>query len=190
MSTEHEQEPRASRLGPICPNCRQALRGNIAYEQLAASHVSGTSPARLTLVTYCANCGWTLEARASRRPFSPANDGQDAVVADPEDPSSLEGTFQLRCKELVEQITALNFYPTGWIRLINRRGALGAAQHLLETQRILPVSHWLVGQHHEELSLEHELREARWQALFTDEQRAEALRRLEQLRTHEHPHAP
>jgi hypothetical protein len=100
-------------------------------------------------------------------------------VVDPDDASSLAGQFQLRCRELVKETITAGFTPGGWIGLINQMGAVEAAQHLLATGNILPVTPWLVEHGRPELTMEHELTQQRWVDLFTDEERAKAARRLE-----------
>jgi hypothetical protein len=52
---------------------------------------------------------------------------------------------------------------------------------------VLPVTHWLVDQHHPELTMEAAIGDARWSGLFSDEERAEAARRLSEARqVHQH----
>lgn len=101
-------------------------------------------------------------------------------VADPEDPESVAGQFQLRCRELVDETVTAGFMPGGWIGLINSMGAVEAARHLLSTGHVLPVTQWLVDQRRPELTMEHQISQSRREDLFTDEDRAEAARRLEQ----------
>jgi hypothetical protein len=100
-------------------------------------------------------------------------------VPDPEDPESLEGRFQLRCRELIEEIQRVGFMPGGWIQLIASRGAVGAARELLSTGRILPVTRWLLGQGRPDLTMEREITRQDWDGIFDDGERAEAERRLE-----------
>jgi hypothetical protein len=100
-------------------------------------------------------------------------------VVDPDDASSLAGQFQLRCRELVKETITAGFTPGGWIGLINQMGAVKAAQHLLSTQTILPVTPWLVKHGRPELTMEHEISQQRWADLFNDEERAAAARRLD-----------
>jgi hypothetical protein len=70
--------------------------------------------------------------------------------------------------------------PGGWIGLIMRHGAVGAAKELLSTGRILPVTRWLLEEHRPELTMEREITSEEWLDLFDDAERAEAERRLEQ----------
>jgi hypothetical protein len=100
-------------------------------------------------------------------------------VAPPEDARSLEGKFQLRCTDLVAATRELGFNSGGWISLINEFGAAGAARQLLERERILPVTRFLVRHGRPDLTMEHEMMDERWADLFTDEERVDAARRLE-----------
>jgi hypothetical protein len=100
-------------------------------------------------------------------------------VPDPQDPESLEGRFQLRCRELIGEIQDAGFMPGGWIGLIMNLGATGAARDLLSSGRILPVTRWLLAQGRRELTMEHEIISEEWEAIFSDGERAEAERRLQ-----------
>jgi hypothetical protein len=164
--------------GPICPNCRQPLRINLRQEQLAARSTSAHEAPSPVLVTYCGNCGWTLSVVPGPSWVSVGGDAESVEVADPEDESTLQGQFQLRCRDLVNEIRVLGFTPVGWIGLINRVGAAQCAAQLLADRRILPVTHWLVDQGHPELTLEHEIEQPRWADLFNDDDREEARWRL------------
>jgi hypothetical protein len=162
--------------GPICPNCRQALRETLRSEQVAAVAKSDAPRAPIT-VTYCGTCGWTLAVSAA--PFRPIfAERLRPEVADPEDASTLAGQFQLRCRELILETIEAGFTPGVWIGLINTMGAVEAAKDLLSRGQVLPVTPWLVEHGRPDLTMEHELTQARWAELFTDEDRAEATRRL------------
>ena len=129
-------------------------------------------------ITYCGSCGWTLAVTPAPpwRPVIGMRAGRE--VADPEDPSTPAGQFQVRCRELIVEIIAAGFTPGVWIELINAMGAVGAAKHLLSIGRVLPVTPWLVERGRPELTMEHEMTQDRWGELFTDDERAEATRRL------------
>jgi hypothetical protein len=99
-------------------------------------------------------------------------------VSDPTDESTLEGRFQLRCRELIVEIRALGFDPYVWAGLINDLGAVAAARRILANCGILPVTRWLVEQGHPELTLEREIEQVTWADLFTDDDRSHAARRL------------
>ena len=164
--------------GPTCPNCRQPLRVHLRQERLAPGGTSEHEAPSPVLITYCGNCGWTLSAVPGPTWISSSGDPESAEVADPEDATTLEGQFQLRCRDLVTEIRALGFSPVGWIGLINRVGAARCAAQLLADRRILPVTHWLVDQGHQELTLEHEIEQPRWADLFNDDDREGARWRL------------
>jgi hypothetical protein len=158
--------------GPLCANCRRPLRETLRVETVeAVSDGQGAAP--LVEVTYCGACGATLSAVQSPRRPEPLR------VPDPPDPDSLEGRFQLRCRELIGEIQRAGFTPGGWIGLISRHGAVGAARELLSTGRILPVTPWLVRQGRPELTMEREMTNPEWADIFDDTERAEAERRLE-----------
>jgi hypothetical protein len=167
-----------SPAGPICPNCREPLRTNLRQERLAPPGTSERETSEPALILYCGNCGWTLSAIPGASWFSVIGEGESVEVADPEDETTLEGQFQLRCRDLITQIRSLGFTPVGWIGLINRVGAAACAAQLLADRRILPVTHWLVDQGHPELTLEREIEQPRWGELFTDADREEARWRL------------
>ena len=157
---------------PLCPSCRQPLRETLRLAAVEAVSEDQASTAR-SEVTYCGACGMTLSAIPRPRPPEPLR------VPDPDDPESLEGRFQLRCRELIDEIQNVGFVPGGWIALIMDHGAAGAARELLTTHTILPVTRWLVRQNRPELTMEHEIISQEWEAIFSAEERAEAERRLQ-----------
>lgn len=163
--------------GPICPNCRQPLRETLRSEQVAAV-VTPDSPRTPVLVTYCGSCGWTLAVTPAPRLRPMMATRATPEVVDPADPSTLAGQFQVRCRDLIVEIIAAGFTPGVWIDLINTMGAVDAAKHLLSSGRVLPVTPWLVEHGRPDLTMEHELTQARWTELFTDDERAQATRRL------------
>jgi hypothetical protein len=103
-------------------------------------------------------------------------------VADPDDASTLAGQFQVRCRDLIVEIIAAGFTPGAWIDLINSMGAVEATKHLLSNGRVLPVTPWLIEHGRPELTMEHEITQTRWAELFTDDERADAARRLARAR--------
>jgi hypothetical protein len=157
--------------GPVCPGCRKPLRGNLRQESLTPRG-GGLAVA----VTYCGACGWTL-ACAPARMGGPGPMPRQAVAA-PAGEQTTEGRFQLRCHELIGEIRSLGFEPNVWVAMINDLGAAGAARKLLADQHELAVTPWLVTRGRPELTLEHEIGQPGWAALFTDAERAEAARRL------------
>lgn len=159
--------------GPLCTSCRRPLIETLRVETIEAVH-DGQGASRPVEVTFCGACGTTLSALPRPRPPEPPR------VPDPDDPESVEGRFQLRCRELIAQIQEAGFMPGGWIGLIARHGAVGAARELLSTGRILPVTRWLIDQGRAELTMEREISRKEWKTIFDDAERAEAERRLEQ----------
>lgn len=159
--------------GPICFNCRRPIRGNLRQARMVPQGAAD-QPVVLVAVTYCANCGFTLNV-------APAAD--DAVqpyeeVAAPADERTMDGQFQLRCRELIGDIRSLGFDPFVWVAWINRLGAATAAKKFLADHHGLAATPWLVGRGRPDLTMEHEIGQARWTGIFTQEERAEAARRL------------
>ena len=168
--TGDEVTSESSAREPLCPNCRESLRGNLRQEQVVPE--GGTAVA----VTYCGACGWTLACL----PGGPVRHGPLPFqeVAAPADECTPEGRFQLRCRELIGEIRSLGFEPNVWVAMINDLGAAGAARKLLADHHQLAVTPWLVRRGRPELTLEHEIGQPSWAGLFTDAERAEAARRL------------
>jgi hypothetical protein len=108
----------------------------------------------------------------------PAGARGTARVASPSDETTLEGQFQLRCRDLICEIRALGFDPFVWVGLINDLGAVGAAKTILTGYEVLPVTSWLVERGLPELTLEREIEQLRWADLFDETERLEAVRRL------------
>jgi hypothetical protein len=157
---------------PLCSSCREPLRETLRVAVVEAVDEGQAGASRVN-VTFCGACGTTLSAVPSPRPAEPMR------VPDPQDPESLEGRFQLRCRELIGEIQDAGFMPGGWIGLIMNLGATGAARDLLSSGRILPVTRWLLAQGRRELTMEHEIISEEWEAIFSDAERAEAERRLQ-----------
>ena len=173
--------------GPVCPHCREPLRSNLRQEQVTPQQTTDPGPKLAMTLTYCGRCGWTLHL-APARADGPAGHGLAAYeeVAAPADVQTLEGQFQLRCRDLIGEIRSLGFNPNVWVAMINSLGAAGAAKKLLADHHMLVVTPWLVQRGRPELTLEHEIGQPRWSGLFTDEERAEAARR--QARAGKTPH--
>jgi hypothetical protein len=108
------------------------------------------------------------------------------AVDPPADETTLEGQFQLRSRDLIEEIRALGFDPFVWVGLVNDLGAVRAAKTILSEYGVLPVTQWLVGQNHPELTLEREIEQIRWTDLFDDADRSEAALRIASVTRH-HP---
>jgi len=164
----------AGASGPLCPGCGAALREHLRSEEFRPAGASAETGK--VLVVYCGKCGWTLAAAA--RPVPPLASMVAPEVADPDDASTPEGAFQLRCRELTIESIGAGFTPGGWIAMINERGAAATARGLLREGQILPVTRWLVRHGRPELTMEHEVCDPRWGELFSAEERAEAARRL------------
>jgi hypothetical protein len=163
--------------GPICMNCHRPLRGNLRSERLEVRGVSEGQRSRVGF-TYCAACGWPLHVDAGS-PFMAGSGPVEAKVVSPADEATLEGQFQLRCRELVTETRALGFDPWLWVGLINDVGAVEAAKRILADYEPLPVTRWLVDHEHPDLTLEAEIGHLRWADLFDDSERSEAQRRLD-----------
>jgi hypothetical protein len=165
--------------GPVCPHCREPLRGNLRQEQVTPQATTDAGPKLAMTLTYCGRCGWTLHL-APARAAGPAGHGPAAYeqVAAAADEQTPEGQFQLRCRDLIGEIRSLGFNPNVWVAMINSLGAAGAARKLLADHHMLVVTPWLVRRGQPELTLEHEIGQPRWSGLFTDDERAEAARRL------------
>jgi hypothetical protein len=99
-------------------------------------------------------------------------------VADPVDPTTLDGHFQERCRELVDQIRSMGFDPWLWVDMINDLGATAAAKRLLAMNTPLVATRWLIDAGRPELTLEHEMMDLRWADLFDDQERSQADHRL------------
>jgi hypothetical protein len=176
--TESETSDGSSR-GPVCPHCQQPLSGNLRQEQVTPQDPGGSGPALRMTLTYCGWCGWTLH-------LAPADAGvlvgrrllAREEVAAPADDQTPEGQFQLRCRELIGEIRSLGFDPNVWVAMINNLGAVAAAKKLLADHQLLVVTPWLVARDRPDLTMEHAIGQPVWAGLFTDDERAEAARRL------------
>jgi hypothetical protein len=115
--------------GPICMNCHRPLRGNLRSERLDAQEATEGPQSRVGFI-YCGACGWPIHVHL-RSPFMAAGAPGGTKVATPSDETSLEGQFQLRCRDLISEIRALGFDPFVWVGLINDLGAAGAAKRAL-----------------------------------------------------------
>jgi hypothetical protein len=169
----------SSSRGPVCPHCREPLRSNLRQEQVTPQETAEPGPKLAMTLTYCGWCGWTLHLAPARIDGAAGHGlmAQEEVAA-PADEQTLEGQFQLRCRELIGEIRSLGFNPNVWVAMINSLGAVGAAKKLLADHHMLVATPWLVRRGRPELTLEHAIGQPRWAALFTDDERAEAARRL------------
>lgn len=171
-----ETTPTGTVHGPICPNCGKPFRDWLRQETITAKPSTETGRPRSMTLVFCGSCGFTLEiAPETVQTFRSLG---VAEVAAPHDDGSLEGQFQIRCRDLVAETRALGFNPSVWVPMINALGALGAAKKLLADQHVLVATPWLVARGRSELTLEREIEQMRWADLFTDDERTEAARRL------------
>lgn len=163
--------------GPLCPNCRQPLRGSLRQEQITPQSAIEPGLQLPMAVSYCGNCRLALNLAPAVSVAVHAPMPAEEVMT-PADEQTPDGQFQLRCRELVGETRALGFNPNVWVAMINRLGATGAAKKLLADHHMLVATPWLVRRGRSELTLEHEIGQARWAEIFTDSERAEAARRL------------
>ena len=171
--------------GPRCPRCRVDVSEAVRYRTITAtSDVDDDAREPMMIdVLYCGECGTTLEFLRPDRfgmlsDIGPGRYGIEEVAA-PENAESLEGQFQIRCRELVTETRALGFNPNVWVSLINHMGALPTAKKLLADHHVLVATPWLVARGRSGLTIEHEIGQTRWRELFTDEDRVEAASRLD-----------
>jgi hypothetical protein len=160
--------------GPVCPGCRRPLRGNLRQERIVPLGAADRQPVAPVTVTYCASCDFTL----SLDPVALGESGLREEVDDPADEQTIDGQFQLRCRELIGDIRSLGFDPFVWVAWINRLGAAAAAKKLLADHHALAATAWLVRQGHPSLTMEHEIGQPRWSGIFTEQERTEAATRL------------
>jgi hypothetical protein len=130
-------------------------------------------------IVYCHACGWMLDV-APARPRASTAFGLGGVeeVGAPAVEESLEGEFQMRCRDMVNETRSLGFNPNVWVSMINTTGATDTARKLLADHHVLVATPWLVERGHAELTVEFEIGQPKWGELFTEEERSEAARRL------------
>lgn len=167
--------------GAICPNCRESLRDTLRQERITPKTTGEPGQLLPLVLVFCGSCGWTLDVMPARMGmlggFGPGRPGLEEVAA-PENEESLEGQFQIRCRELITETRSLGFNPNVWVPMINNLGALGAAKKLLADHHVLVATPWLVARGHAELTLEHEVEQPKWSDLFTNDDRTAAANRL------------
>jgi hypothetical protein len=159
---------------PICPGCGEPLKANLHFGRLDAQDASKAGGVTRVSVIYCGSCGTSLYVE----PVRVIQTSGPVPVADPVDPTTLDGHFQGRCRELVDRIRSLGFDPYVWVDMINDLGATAAAKRLLATNTPLVATRWLIEGGRPELTLEHEMMDLRWADLFDDGERSEAEHRL------------
>jgi hypothetical protein len=164
--------------GPVCPHCREPLRVNLRQEQVTPPEANGSGPQLAMVLTYCGRCGATLHLAQVAAGHGGLGLLAFEEVADPADDQTLEGQFQFCCRELIGETRSLGFDPNVWVAMINRLGGVRAAKKLLADHHMLVATPWLVRQGRPDLTLENAIGQPRWAELFTDDERAEAARRL------------
>jgi hypothetical protein len=177
--TEQRAASDGAPAGPICPDCRQPIRGQLRQELITPVDPAAPGTEVRMAVTYCGHCGIALRLDPAGIGFGTSFAAlAPQEVARPDDERTLEGQFQLRCQELVAQIRSLGLDPHVWVGMINTLGAAGAARKLLADHHILVATRWLVVQGRPELTLEHEVIQPSWRSVFTDDERAKAAAQL------------
>ena len=118
----------------------------ICVRQVTPDETTDPGPRLPMTLTYCGSCR-TLHL-APARADGPAGHGLAAYeeVAAPADEQTLEGQFQLRCRDLIGEIRSLGFNPNVWVAMINSLGAAGAARKLLGRSSHAVVTPWLGGE--------------------------------------------
>ncbi len=164
--------------GPICPNCHERLRENLRHDRIDAHGQSENRPPPPVDLFYCGACGWVLHTERVAPRIMVGGGREATTVEPPADETTLDGQFQLRSRDLIEEIRALGFDPFVWAGLINDLGAVRAAKTILSEYGVLPVTQWLTGQNRPELTLENEIEQIRWADLFDDNERSVAALRL------------
>lgn len=164
---------------PICPNCRESLRESMSQTQVTPKTTDGSGSLLSVTVVFCGLCGFTLDVVPARPGMSVVLDGRAMEsVAAPADEKSLDGQFQIRCRDMVTETRTLGLNPNVWVSMINTSGAIGAARKLLADHHVLVATPWLVQRDRTELTIEYEIGQPRWRALFTEGERVEAANRL------------
>jgi ATP-dependent Clp protease ATP-binding subunit ClpC len=182
---------------PFCASCGASLQQSLRYREVLATAERG--PGRVfNRIAFCGSCGVAISATQRfvgdpggprRREVLSEQVDANEEVADPEEANTLAGQFQLRCREVVEETKALGYISAGSVpmldrvSLINRLGAVRAAQVLMRRDRVLNVTRWLVERGRPDLTIEWEVLQSRWNDLFTDDERAAATTHLRDLGT-------
>ena len=153
--------------------------GNLRQEQITPQGTTEPGPALAMALTYCGSCGRTLHLAPARTGF-PAGRGLmlQEEVAVPAEEQTPAGQFQLRCRELISETRSLGFDPNVRLRSVNSLGAAGAARKLLADHQGLAATPWLIRRGRPELAVQCVIGQPRWAGLCTDDERAEAARRL------------
>lgn len=97
---------------------------------------------------------------------------------------SLSRDFERAMRDACMESARCGYYPHLFIQMLDERGGVGAVKHLLssdEAQYGL-IRLWEMGALH--LSAEAHVLQTKWACLFTDAERAEARRRLDEYGYH------
>ncbi|WP_204910359.1 hypothetical protein [Microlunatus spumicola] len=99
----------------------------------------------------------------------------------PETRTSSAREFQIACEQAVAECRALGYAPTAWIAMMRGPGgATAAARRLLRSGDVQSGFERLIRMGRRDLTIEQAVLAERWTDLFTDDERAAALWRLEQ----------
>ncbi len=94
----------------------------------------------------------------------------------------LSAKFDREMRELYQRtVTETDYKPTYFIRMVHERGGIGAARALLHAVKPAAGLTTLWEKRRLDLSVEAVVLLAPWSALFTDEERATARKRLRDL---------
>ena len=93
---------------------------------------------------------------------------------------SLSRDFERAMRDACAESTKLGYYPHLFIRMLDERGGVGAVKHLLRSDEIQYGLARLWEMNALRLSAEAHVLQAKWACLFTDAERAEARRRLDE----------
>ena len=92
---------------------------------------------------------------------------------------SLSRDFERAMRDACMESARLGYYPHLFIQMLDGRGSVGAVKHLLSSDEIQYGLARLWEMKALRLSAEAHVLKAKWAPLFTDEERAEARRRLD-----------
>ncbi len=95
--------------------------------------------------------------------------------------TSLEKAFEDAMLDTYEQAKRFKYYPTYFLRMVQERGGIGAAKHLLAVQNAQQGLYTLWELGGLEFSMEALVIQPNFESLFTEHERTEARRRLEAL---------
>ena len=97
---------------------------------------------------------------------------------------NLSRDFERAMRDACMESARLGYYPHLFIRMLDERGSVGAVKHLLRSDEIQYGLARLWEMKALRLSAEAHVLQAKWAPLFTDAERAEARRRLDEYGYH------